>query len=255
MRNKFIFLIYFLSLGRLYYGQTADAEKQFKYPLKSIYSFCQRDTNNVVSRLDLKYDNEHRLIQLSSLYDTVEQVRVKYNYNTLGLLESKEFYSFKDGMRFERKRVFEYDKNMKLISEHYDDDKGNNTEYDFVYSQSGQMLTKNEKCNHNIRKYNYEYDKEGKLFKMYRDDELEVSYEYSNGALTKENNYRKKSEITYEFDDKGQITIIKENNKVIEKNIYNNNLLIKRWTRYFCIDPCHEAPCCSQYFRKYEYFQ
>ncbi len=253
-KSIFIFAINIWTLGYFCYSQET-AEQHFKFPLKTVYSFCQGDTNKLVSRLDLKYDKENRLIQLSAYFDTIEQSRIKYNYNNLGLLESKEFYSFRDGMNFERKRVFEYDKNLKLISERYDDDKGNNTKYNFTYSQNGQMTTKKEECNYNIRKYNYEYDKQGKLVKMYRDDELETSYEYSGNLLSKEKNYRNNNEVIYEYDPIGLPLIKKQNNKVIEKNIYKNGRLIKSWTSYFGIDPCFEMPCCSQYFRRYEYYE
>lgn len=250
----FIFIINILFFRQSCSGQTTDKENLYKYPLKTIYSFCQHDTNKVIFFSTLRYDKENRLIQLSNFYDTIERTRVVFNYNKLGLLESKEFYSFKEEMAFERKRVFEYDKNLKLISEYFDDEKGNNTKYNYTYNLNGQMVIREEKCNYNILKYSYEYNEQGKLVKMYRNDEPETSYEYSKDLLTKETNYRNNDEVTFEYNDKGLLLIKKENNKIIEKNIYKNELLVKRWTYYFGIDPCFEVPCCSQYFTKYEYY-
>lgn len=253
-KSILIIAINILILVRFCCGQTTD-EELFKYPLKSVYSLCQADTNKIIFSLHLIYDKEHRLIQLSSFFDTIEQKRIIYNYNYVGLLKSKEFYSFNSGINFERKRVFEYNQELKLVNERYDDNKGNNTKYNYTYSESGKIITKKEECNFNTRKYNYEYDKYGKLVHVYRDDGLEISYAYTNGVLTKETNHRNNNEVTYEYNDKGLLILKKENNKIIEKNVYQGEKLIKRWTSYFGIDPCFDTPCCSQYLRKYEYYE
>lgn len=116
-------------------------------------------------------------------------------------------------------------------------------------------MTSTVDCNYTHWEYSYEYDKQDRLVKKNKNNELEVSYEYFQNRLKKEIRYNRNSntETTYEYDDNGLLIYKKENDKIIEKNIYDKGRLVERWTYYFGIDPGY-YPCSSQYITKYEYY-
>lgn len=255
MRITFILLIYFLQSFSMAFSQPCCKEDFLKYPLKSISTFCQNKPETPISKVILTYDKENHLIKYSSFKNNIETNRIVFLYNDLGLLTSKEFYSFDQTQTLDRIRLFKYDEKNQLIYEGYDDERGNNTKNNYLYNKNGQLIESTVDCNYTHLSYSYEYDSQKRISKKYKNNELEISYEYSNNLLIKKIHYNRNNdvEIMYEYDDNGLLINKKENGKTIEKNIYYTYRLIERWTYYFGIDPCY-SPCCSQYLIKYEYY-
>ena len=255
MRRAIIIITCYLSFCSLGFSQACCRDDLLKYPLKSISSFCQNKPEIPTSIVILAYDNENHLVKYSSIQNNIETNRIESLYNEFGLLTSKKFYSFNETQNLDRIRSFEYNEKHKLIYEGYDDEQGNNTKNKYSYNEKGQLIESTVDCNYTHLLYSYEYDLENRLSKKYVNNELEVSYEYSNNLLMKEIHHNKNNnlEITYEYDDNGLLINKKENEKVIEKNIYYSGRLVERWTYYFGIDPCFSI-CCGQYITKYEYY-
>ena len=237
-------------------SQTNPVDEFLKFPLKTISTYCQNKLDTAFSTAVLTYDKENNLIKYSWYNDTIESSRTVFNYNALGFLVSKDFYSYSNNsLTLTRTRLYKYDEKNRLIYEGYDDERGNNTKNNYSYGKNGELISSKNECNYNKWNYSYEYDSNGRLRKKYKNNELEVSYEYSQNHLTKEIHYNRNSnkEILYVYDDNGLLINKREKEKLIENNIYNNGRLVERWTYYFGIDPCY-SPCCGQYFTKYEYY-
>ncbi len=260
MKVTYILILTFVLTFNTTISQTISGNESSPFPLKTMTRYCQKIPEIPLSKTVLTYDKENRLIKSSEYRDTTETYRTVSNYNELGLLMSKDFYSFtKDEPKLDRTRIYKYDDKNRLIYEGYDDEKGNNTKNNYTYNENGKLISSTNECNYNHWECLYEYDTNGKLNKEYKNNELEVSYEYYDNRLTKETHYQhnnfvadKNKEIIYYYDEKGLLTMKREDENIIEKNTYSNGKLVERWTYYFGIDPCF-SPCCGQYITKYEY--
>jgi YD repeat-containing protein len=252
---KTLLSLLLILVSNLVISQTSNDDGLLKYPLKSIHTYCQKDSTKVIAEQRLTYDKENRLIKSTYSQDTIEINYTVFNYNEFGLLISKEFHSLIPNEKLDRIRVFKYNESNKLIFEGFDDERGNNTKNTYLFNETGLLVKSTVDCNYTHWEYTYEYDNKGRLIEKIKNNDLEISYEYSENKLSKEiKHYRNNdNEILYEYDQNNFLFIKKENGKLVEKNIYDDNYLIKRWTYYFGIDPCH-SQCCSQYIKTFEYY-
>ena len=253
---KNLLLIIFILSTKLTLGQGISADYLLEYPLKSIISYCQKDTSKIISKQVLTYNNAHKIEQ-SSLYKNDREVsRTIYGYNNEGLQITKSLYNLTPELKLIRVRVFEYNVKDKLIYEGFNDTKGNNTKNTYQYNSNGLLISSSTECNYTKWKFTYEYDSNNLLVKKFKNSELEITYEYDNDLLVVQTNFNRSRDniLKFEYGENGKLLLKKENNKIIEQNKYLNNYLDKKWTYYFGIDPCYDK-CCNQYFIKYEYYK
>lgn len=247
-----IFICHFFNYA---YSQTTSGDNLLKYPLKSITTFCQKEPQKSISVTLLAYDKENHLIRQSFYEKHVETRQIQFQHNKFGLLTSKKYLSFRKNRPQNHKIVFKYNEKHLLIYKESVGGRGSSKTNEYSYNDNGQLIAS---YGYNLYKnwsYSYKYDSQNRLIEKYKDDELEVSYEYSHNLLFKETRYFRNNNIEtiYEYDDRGLLIIKKEKGKVVEKNIYSDGRLIERWKYYFGIDPCYHR-CCNQFIYKYEYY-
>jgi hypothetical protein len=249
-------LILFIVFSKLSLSQEYCEDDFLKYPLKSISKFCQKDSTKSISKQVLNYNQNNKLSQSSTYFDNVETYRTIYKYNSKGLLTSKEFYYLIPVLKLKRTRVFKYNSSDLLIYEGFDDVQGNNTKYSYQYNSNGLLTGSSLECNYTNWTYTYEYDLNDILIKRFKNNNLEIMYENQDEKLVMQTNFFMQNETLteFEYNENDKLVIKKENGKIVERNIYKANLLLKKWTYYFGIDPCFDL-CCSQYLTKYDYYQ
>ena len=252
MKNTLIILI--LLIAKFSISQEINNDDLIKYPLKSTISFCQKDTSKIISKKVIIYNEANRIERSSSFNDNIENYRVIYNYNEQGLLISKDFYNLLPDLKLSRTRIFKYNEKNELISEGFDDNKGNNTKIFYTYNAKGLLIKRKTECNYNSSEYSYEYNSKNLLIKTLKNNSLEYTYEYHNNLLIEQTNLNREIITTFEYGVNGKLLIKKENNQIVQRNIYSNDNLIKSWTYYFGIDPCYDR-CCGQYLIKYDYYE
>jgi len=226
-------------------GQMEDKEDFYRYPLKTIISYCQKDPTIPISTTSLFYDSENRV----SIVSDENGGKIKFKYNEYGLLISKVFINETEDV--ERTMTYEYDQDLKLIYEGYEDERPNNTIKEYYYNGSGQLIKMTLSCRNNVVEYTYEYNSKGQLMNEYKDNRLLVQYVYHGDLLVKKTSNN--IETIYEYNINDQLLRVIENDKIIEENVFKNGKTIERWVNYYGIDPCFRA-CCSQYLLKYTYY-
>jgi len=226
-----------------------------KYPLKSISTFCQKEPETPISVTLLTYDKENHLLRQSFFEKHVETRQIQFQYNKFGLLTSKKYLSFRKNQPQNHKIVFKYNEKHLLIYEESDGGRGSSKINEYSYNDNGQLIASYGYNYYKNWSYSYKYDSQNRIREKYKNDDLEVSYEYSHNLLIKETRYFRNNnlETIYEYDDRGLLINKKEKGKVIEKNIYSNGRLIERWKYYFGIDPGYHK-CSNQFIYKYEYY-
>ena len=259
-----IMSILFLLLSNKMFCQVDFDEGLPKYLLKSIISSCQNMGDNTKTTTKLIYNDKKQLVKSILYYDTVQAVEVGFNYDNNGLFISKDYYylnSQNQTMDYSRTKKFKYDSKNNLIHEGYDDYKGNDYLKNYVYDKSGRLILSTEGSNYPNLEFTYVYDSENRLKEKYKNGNLEMLCEYQYGHLSKEIRYNgfrtyKEDQTTiyrYDYDENGHLISKTENDKVIEKNIYVNNMLAEQWIYYLGIDPCYYS-CCNQFVVRYSYY-
>ena len=246
MRKIFLFIGYSLFCLRAV-CQISSSEEIYKYPLRSIATFCQENTEKPLSVEVLTYDSHNRLEKLITYNGSAIVAEVDYYYNEHGLIDYKDYYSFKETLCLDRTRVYYYDEGNRLVFEGDDKVHDYSSVKEYKYNDKGQLIT----CNENHSTCYYEYDSRDRLSEKYEDGRI-AHYLYAQNHLEKEvmNNG---TEITFEYNADGLLSLIRKNGSIVEENFYANGRLAERWSYYLGIDPCF-SPCCSQYVTTYQYF-
>lgn len=249
------FTFYSLLISIPMFGQPSFKDEFYKYPLKSITSYCQENPDSIISLEKLTYDKDYKLATRSKFArNNFELQRHVYFYNDSGILLSRDFYVFDETKVRHGKKLYKYDNKNLLIYEGYDSLMRNTSEVYYTYNAQGQLTSASNGKDRYSNTYSYEYDSKNRLIDVLKDNKYFISYEYNNDLLIRETHYiDKKADIKYEYDENGLLLKKVENGKIIEKNIYNNGILIKRYSYYFGIDPCYSL-CCSQYITLFEYY-
>ncbi len=221
------------------------------YPLKKIIHFCQSDLKEAVFNERYTYDDKNRLIniqlyQKDSFLFFIKQIK----YDSLGKPLQSLFHNGDI-------REYKYTNDLLLISDECKNDKISGINYKYSYNDKKQLVS--ELC-YGIDwsvKCDYLYDSVGRLSKKYKNNSLEIIYEYSDLNLVKETilNKEQKTIITYEYNNLGLLLYKKINNQIIQKNIYKNDKLTEKWVYPIKpnSDPCILAPCCGEDVFRYEY--
>lgn len=254
MKKSIKSLFILLSVSKTLLGQYDSEDELLKFPLKTIITYCQSNTDTAYSKVVLTYDKDNRLIEKSWYRNSVESNRTVYTYNAMGLLMRKEFYNnIKNSTTPHSLALFEYDSKNRLSNERNEGEV--NIKNQYSYNQQGQLESTTSHCNYYNIVYSYKYDSNGRIIEKYKDGQIQVRYEYAENHLVKEIQYHRSGdiEIVYEYDANGLLITKTENGKVIEKNSYFNGQLIERWSYYFGIDPGY-SPCYNNFIVKYEYY-
>ncbi len=233
------------------------------YPLKSIRIYCQSNPDTVVEEISFLYDSKKRLskeYKKRILQDTTYISSVLYNYNDKNLLISEEQYS--DTSKLDRVKVFEYDKNGRLIYEAYDlGVRGKYMESAYTYDIYGKLINSTLKVNYNNYVYNYIYDSLDNKIKTYENGNHKYSYVYDNKKLIKEilhtsNKYTSgkpnQLETIYIYNSQGQLIQKQKENKILQRYEYENNRLVTSWEYKVNDFPCRNS-CCDNFIYRYEY--
>ena len=275
--NKFVqscsMIIQFMFITIIGNCQNCCEDDLLKYPLKSISIYCQDTSNKIPYSVQyLYYDNNNQLLLSKSISIRNSDTNiVEYKFNKNRLLASKFSYTIpitERNKHRQRKRIFKYDKNNNLIFDGYEEGKGENKGYSenksYSYSKlNGKPISSNYTYGPNHFENTYEYDSLGRLIKLYKNKELEATYEYSNDLLLKETRFIKGANyasatgtrvLIYEYDDSGLLILKKQFGKIVEKNIYEKGRLLERLTYYYGPDP-NFSTCSSQYDYKFEYYK
>jgi|SRR5690554_533675 len=253
---KTVVSLILILVSNLVVSQDSNADEFLKYPLKAIYKYCQDDSTEVISEQRFLYDDENRLIESNSFVGRPIEIRSRtlFQYDSSGLLTSETYYSLYPVEKPPSIKVFKYDANNRVDFEGYEDKTGigNKT---YHYNQDGLLVRSILDYGRKPIEYTYEYDDQARLIKKFENNNLKTFYEYSENKRYKEIKYARNgdTEILYEYDQNGLLITKTENGKVVERNIYADNYLVKRWTYYFGIDPCFLV-CCSQYITTYTYY-
>lgn len=253
--KSIIFLFIILFSSHLTIGQNCCNESFLKYPLKTIITYCQNKTVKPYSRIVLIYDSSKYLIRQSVFVDSIEISRVIFNYNYHGQIESKDFYSLKTNLEYDRTRIFKYDKQQRLIYEGFNDERGNNTKKTYSYNDKGLLDKITTECNYNRNIDLLEYNSQNQLIKKFDNYGLDIKYEYLDQKLIKETHYERSRNIVYNYiyNKNGLVETKLEDGKTVESNVYKDGIIVERFSSYFGIDPCF-YPCCNQYNIKFEYY-
>lgn len=217
-----------------------------KYPLKEILSYCQNDTNKLISKEAFTYDKNNKLVSAVNFFDSLHTSVREFEYDNQGYLTSISYREMYPGEKIkERKLILTYEGN-RLISKEFKNEDTSPKVY-YHYDKKGQLTGIGQSGM-------FEYDKEGKIITKYVGNNI-ILYEYVLSQLVKEitrTNYRTSNEIVYEYDENGLLLSKKEKGKIIE--IYKNGNIIKQWHNYYDHFPCETQPCCAT-FSKYYYFE
>jgi YD repeat-containing protein len=224
----------------------APSENLPKYPLKEILSYCQNDTNKLISKEVFTYDKDNRIVSAANFFDSLYKTVREFEYNNQGYLISITFKEILPEEKIkERKLIYTYEGNI-LISKEYENDQTNPKVY-YHYNKKGQLTGIGQQDM-------FEYDKEGNIITKHVGNNI-ILYEYVLNKLVKEitrTNYRTTNEVFYEYDKNGLLLYKKEKGKIIE--IYESGKLIRQWHNYYDHFPCEARPCCAT-FLKYNYFE
>jgi YD repeat-containing protein len=228
------------------YTQLAFNREILKYPLKSVIVYCQKDTSRAIAKKELFYDQNHRLVkECETIYGNINCMT--YTYNESGALILQESES--------RNTVFTYNNKNQLICEN--EDKFKTTSYEYNGERVSSKLVD---LGSGSKFYTYKYDKQNRLAEIYLNDQSYISYEYTDSLLRRESHYGRQygnfetTEYKYDYNTLGQLVKKTENDKILEKYIYdNNNRLIERMRYEYGMDPCY-YPCCGNYIDKFEYY-
>jgi YD repeat-containing protein len=222
-----------------------------KYPLKNKITYCQRDTTSLVTQVQYFYDEKKNLIKATYIDFKGEKSVGNYTYNEQGLLSSIYYYNLADSTKIS-KDLFNYNSDKKLISEFSGYKREN------IYSTRGQLTSHINYGSNKTIEFNFEYDSLGRLTKVFKENKLHITRVYNNNQLTKEVEYGWNLAIrkvtTFEYNSEGQLVLKKENDKITERNIYNDTLLVEKWENYYGIDPGIIAPCSGNDISKYQYY-
>jgi YD repeat-containing protein len=228
------------------YNQTVSDEDLYRYPLKSISLFCQfqPDSDLLIDKTVLTYDNEKRLIKSSS--STSETV---YSYNKSGLLVSKKRTWIHSKAQEDTLTVYTYNSNNNLVYSETDNNPKKSISY--TYNKNGLLASQKDSLSNTL--YTYEYDNMYRLIKKYKNDTLAYIYRYIGLNIFEEIHYEKDKTVikSYDYDATYLLVDIKVDGNIIEKNIYLNEKLDKK--KLFGNKSANND-CLNQFIR-YEYFQ
>lgn len=262
MRTLVILIIQFLFVRQIAFSQNGESQSSnlSKYPLKTVIDYCQHDTLNAISKMELTYNENKVLIKSVSFFltDTTVKWFREYSYNDKELLSSIYSYELSGNTKSrEYKLVFNYNTLLQLTSEFYENNTYNPRQ-DNIYDNKGQLIKRTVSGKDWRQEFTFEYDALGRLIKKDRGNSTFSTYEYSASQLKKEvdhnANQNNIEETIYEYNNMGLMVNKIESGKTVVRNIYKDGLLIQRWTNYYGIDPCIEAPCCSQHMTKFVYY-
>lgn len=254
MKSLLILLSVLLFYSPRLHAQSPEQDPPFKYPLKSISSFCIHDTNNFRFRTVLSYDSLHRLTRSSYFIGDLETERDLYHYNETGLLESRSSYTRDTTLKPSGIRIYEYDQERRLVYEHDQSNRSNAFHKKYFYDKTGRLNTITIQYGSKGPVTTYFFDKKNRLTAINNGGHLVNSFRYrkKNGDKVVRKDQHE-SEIILQYNAQGLLLSKKVPEGFTEENVYSDGKLVRRWTREFGSD-CFDSACCSKYFLKFEYY-
>lgn len=229
-------------------------EDLMKYPLSSIVTYCQNDTNKIAAKQSFTYNESNQIKKISFFIENKEFQHVVFNYNEEGLLILKDFFKSHKEIELSKTRRFEYNEKNELVLEIEEDKNGSFSKISYQYNTIGLLIKKVIKTKYDNSEYTYTYNSNRLLVKILKNNILETSFEYSNNLLMKETDVIRGIIKTFEYGDRGNLLLVKEEDQIVKRNMYSNYRLIKSWSYYYGIDPCYDK-CCGRRLMKYEYYE
>ena len=203
----------------------------------SMSEFCQKSPDDTLRQTDYVYSSENLIKETRKQNNIIISI-TSFEYNETNQLIKKTYQTFlydSDGQMSdtsESETIFEYEYNL-LVKENKS--WGGWSTFDY---ENGKLTTKND------------YTANGELHHI-------TNYKYFGSLKVEERKETALGNIifikNFEYDSKGILVKIIEDDNVVEENFYDGNKLIEKRTYYFGIDPGFDI-CYGNYIFKYDYY-